>query len=91
MLSQTILLTTSALVCATQEELTKEEELRALVLEYKFAETGNSWTVNATANGTSTENVIHLLQSKTQHNNGRGAIFLSEDGRFPKPDEDFVG
>jgi hypothetical protein len=27
MLSQTILLTTSALVCATQEELTKEEEL----------------------------------------------------------------
>jgi hypothetical protein len=75
-------LTTSALVCAAPKPPIKQEAVEQHLLGYKYAETGNSWTVDATANGTSTEGaVIHLLQSRT-HPYGDGAVFIA-DGRFP--------
>jgi hypothetical protein len=87
-----ILLTILALVDATPIP-PAEEETRNIVNVMKYEETGKSWTVEAFVNGTcsaTTEVVIHLIQSQTYTHRGTGALFI-DDGRFPKPYEDYVG
>jgi hypothetical protein len=61
-----------------------------LVAGLKYAETGKSWKVKATASGTSSEFFIHLLQSKNHSPKGVGnRVYV--DGRFPTLVGDNVG
>jgi hypothetical protein len=73
-----------ALANAAPVPMTNEEK-QAAIETMDYAETGKGWKVEATANDTSSEVVIHLLQSRVVLNKGVGSLF-TEDGGFPTPD-----